>query len=111
MGTGTKIRPEEFQQVDQLINELLDYGIIAEADQTTRFCSYILTVPKPSKGEDPSKAAQNIRKHQNKAREATRVVFDLRGVNKVTVPLPPIAQSSYKDLQKEFKNTYVSTFD
>ena len=98
-----KIRPEEFQQVDKLISELLKYGIIAEADQTTRFCSNILTVPKPSDGEDPSKAAQNIRKHQNKARENTRVVIDLRGINKATVPLPPIALSSYKELQKEFK--------
>ena len=85
-----KIRPEEFQQVETLINELLEYGIIAVADQTTRFCSNILTVPKPSDGQDPSKAAQNIRKHENKSREATRVVIDLRGVNKLTVPLPPI---------------------
>ena len=29
----------------------------------------------------------------------------------MTVPLPAIALSSYKDLQKEFKNTNVSTFD
>ena len=35
----------------------------------------------------------------------------MRGINKATVPLPPIALSSYKDLQKEFKNTFVSTFD
>ena len=82
-----------------------------QADQTTRFCSNMLTVPKPSDGEDPSKAAQNIRKHLNRTRENTRVVIDLRGINKATVALPPIALSSYKDLQKEFKNTYVSTFD
>ena len=68
-------------------------------------------MPKPSDGQDPSKAAQNIRRHENKTREATRVVIDLRGVNKLTVPLPAIALSSYKDLQKEFKNTNVSTFD
>ena len=65
---------------------------------TLKFCSNILTVPKPSDGQDPSKAAQNIRRHENKTREATRVVIDLRGVNKLTVPLPAIALSSYKDL-------------
>ena len=62
------IRKEEFEQVDKLIKELLKYGIIEQADQTTRFCSNMLTVPKPSDGEDPSKAAQNIRKHLHKTR-------------------------------------------
>ena len=89
----------------------MEHNIIAQADQTTRFCSNILTVPKPSDRLDPSKAAQNIRKHENKQRDATRVVIDLTGVNKLTTALPPIALSSYKDLSKDFKNTNVSTFD
>ena len=55
-----KICKEEFEQVDKLISELLKYGIIELADQTTQFCSNILTVPKPSDGEDPSKAAQTL---------------------------------------------------
>ena len=71
-----KLKPEEFHQVEELINELLEHNIIAPADQTSRFCSNILTVPKPSDGQDPSKAAQNIRRHEHKTREATRVVID-----------------------------------
>ena len=106
-----KLKPEEFDQVEALINELLEHNIIAPADQTSRFCSNILTVPKPSDGQDPSKAAQNIRRHEHKTREATRVVIDLRGINKLTTQLPAIALSSYKDLEQEFKDTIVSTFD
>ena len=34
-----KIRTEEFQQVESLINELLEHNIIAPANKTTRFCS------------------------------------------------------------------------
>ena len=106
-----KLRPEEFHQVKELINELLQHDIIAPADQTSRFCSNILTVPKPSDGQDPSKAAQNIRRHENKSRQATRVVIDLRAINKLTSQLPSIALSNYKDLEMEFKDTIVSTFD
>ena len=76
-----QLRIEEVEQLSKLINELLEYGIIEPADQTAQFCANVLCVPKPSDDEDPSKA------------------------------LPPVLLSSYKELQAEFTDTYVSTFD
>ena len=38
-----QLRKEEVEQVNKLITELLDYGIIEPADQTAQFCSNILT--------------------------------------------------------------------
>ena len=102
---------KDTEKVQSLITELLQYGIIEKADQTSRFVSNILVVAKPSDGEDPSKAGDALRKLKGESRESTRVVVDLRKVNRCTIPLPPPSLSSYKELEKEFADCYVSTYD
>ena len=102
---------KDTEKVQSLITELLQYGIIERADQTSRFVSNILVVAKPSDGQDPSKAGDALRKLKGESRESTRVVVDLRKVNRCTIPLPPPSLSSYKELEKEFADCYVSTYD
>ena len=103
--------PEDFDKVKTLIDELLKYDIISPADKIDRFSSNLIVVPKPSDGCDASKAAEQIRKAQGISRDSTRVCLDLRMCNKITVKLPPIILPTYKDLQSEFSDCYISCFD
>ena len=97
--------PEQFEEGEKLVTQLLSAGVIKKATDLSQHCSNLVFVPKKDDQMMSSKADVYLRKIKGTNRQLAQACLDLRRINEDTVFLPQYQLPSYSDLVARFEDS------